>query len=278
MNKQVSLRGFYKKTLPAIIILVRDFITRDFYSFFPELKGKISLYLIGSVSQSNYDKLSDIDVELACSSKVFVNQYMEMKRRYNLHLRRLGEPVQFHRMKTFATYRAMLKDWSNDNVLRELSSAIIIDDPRKRFAKLQREFRYYPKAIHKDKIAWLFGEMNFDFYERYRSARQRENEFFCTFLQLKMLRFGMNALLLAHQCYPAFDKHIYRELQKIRGTRTTLKKVDQILKTRDIQKNELLLLHFIHSVEKQLLTKRLISNRPAQYWIDLRPKHKVQVG
>ena len=62
------IEKFYDLNKKEIVALLQNFMEKDFYPRFPELKNNISVVATGSVATENYDKYSDVDLAIIFQS------------------------------------------------------------------------------------------------------------------------------------------------------------------------------------------------------------------
>lgn len=273
------LELFFENKSKEIRALVNQFIEDDFYVHFPKLRKKVSLIIVGSVATGNYDKLSDIDVEIICSNKKYRDAYRAGIKGYKRHIRNIGEPLQFHKAKTYSEIINNLSDWKNDGALREYSQALVVEDPNGQFKKIQKRFTYYPAVVYKEKVNWLFAETVFQLRERFSVAAKRGDKYFGEVVKVQIIRLLLNAVLMMNEKFPSFDKHVFQDVKKIHETPADLlRNIEDLLTSHQFSVTQPLLGAAVQVVEQALITRGLITKHPDQYWLDLRPKNQVQLG
>ncbi|MFH1631778.1 MAG: DUF4037 domain-containing protein [bacterium] len=269
---------FYSKTPRQIAFDVKKFLNEDFFARYPELKKMISIIIVGSVATANYDEHSDIDLDILFFNKKKYESLLKKIKQFKNELRREGIPIQIHRPIILKEIERDLSGWEKDGMLREYSQAVVVSDPGNRFKKIQSKYRWYPKNIYLEKLNWLFAEMIFEYEERFLVAVKRKDSYFGEVVKMKILKHLMTIVLMSNKKYPAFDKHLYQDLKKIKQTSSKfIKLIDKLLESNDLKKNVKLLRDVIEIVEEDLVKKKIISKKPWQYWIDLRPKYKVEM-
>jgi len=272
-------RDFYTKSPEQIAAITRDFLEKDFFSKYPQLKDKISIIIIGSIATANYDKYSDIDLDVLFSDEKLADSLMAIIRKYKTELTDKNIPIQIHRPRTYQEIDSALKSWEKDGMLREYSQANIISDPKNRFKTIQAKYKWYPQDIFREKIMWLMAETIFAYEERYLVAVRRKDTYFGEVLKIKILKYLLTVLLMINKKYPAFDKHLYQDIKKITELpRDFLKIVDKTIKSHSLAQNEKNLIKAIAIVENYLIKNNFIRKESRQYWIDLRPKYKVEIN
>jgi len=274
------LQDFYMKNKPAVARLVRQFLDKDLFVAFPKWRGKASAIVVGSVAVSNYDKFSDIDLNLIFKGKKDRDAYsLKELKEYKNALRRRAEPVQIHQPMTIQEVEDELRPWSKDGIMREYVRALVVTDPGRRFARLRGKYRWYPTDVYKEKVNWLFAEAFFEYHERFGVAVNRREEYFSEVLKIKIVRLLLNAVLLAHRRFPAFDKHLFQDVGRLpKLPRGFLKAFEDLVGECDPGRMHADLSRALKATEKMLVAKRLIPERDCEYWVGLRPKYKVQVG
>ena len=269
---------FYLKQPKQIAKVVNSFFEKDFFVKYPELKSKISIIIVGSIATANYDKHSDIDLDVLFSNEKDFDGLLTKIKQYKRELRDKNVPIQIHRPRTYKEIDSALKSWGKDGMLREYSQSVIVTDPKNRFKAIQSKYKWYPKDIFDEKLLWLFAEMIFEYEERYLIAVRRKDTYFGEVVKMKVLKYLMTILLMTNKKYPAFDKHLYQDIKKIKTLpKGFLQVVEKIIKSHSLSQNEKNLSHAIKLVESHLIKNKYIKNESRQYWIDLRPKHKVEM-
>lgn len=269
---------FYLKTQKQIIKMVSDLFENDFLKKYPYFKNKISVIIVGSVANSSYDKYSDIDLDVLFEKVDDFDKLLSCIKEYKKELRKDNIPIQIHIPKTYAAANEQLMNWEKDGMLREYSKALIVLDPKDRFKKMQKIYRWYPKEIFKEKLLWLFAEIIFEYEERYLIAIKRKDDYFGEVIKLKILKYLFTILLMVNKKYPAFDKHLMNDIKNIKNLPVGFLKMSQkILKSHNLLKNDKYLKEIIAMVESLLINSKFIKRENKQYWISLRPKHVVEM-
>ncbi len=269
------LKDFYQKNQREIANAVRDFVDKDLYGELPELRGACSILVTGSVATNNYDHFSDIDLNILFATDEQVAKFSQSISKYKQHLREIGEPVQIHKPNTYQSIKATLATWQNDSLLREYAQALIVNDPQDQFLAIQQKFAYYPQEIYKEKIQWLFAEMNFQLKDRLEIGVARQDRYFCEIVKMNIVRLFLNTLLLLGHKYPSFDKHLYRDAKMI--LQEEVKLVDKLIGEKDLPQIQLETQQLKDRIETLLLAAQLIPKETDQYWIDLRPAYQVKL-
>lgn len=272
------LDGFYRKKKSEIISLVRRFVISDFYKAFPVLKGRVSIIIVGSVATAHYDEHSDVDIEIFFPTKMMAKKYLPHIKKYKQHIRARKEPIQIHTPKVYNEIKKELLSWEYDDLLRVYSRALIVVDVRHRFRGMQKAIRWYPNTVYREKIKWLFAETIFQIEERFKIAVERKNRYFIEVVKLQIIRLFLNTVLLLHKTYPSFDKHLYKDVEKVRAAGSIMHIVDRLISERDIQQVSHLIAQGRDVIEQSLHRKRYITKKSDEYWIALRPRYQVKLG
>lgn len=272
------MKKFHTKSSKQIAEIVQVFLEEDFFSRYPYLENKISIIIVGSIATSNYDKYSDIDLDVLFSNEKDFKSLLEIIMQYKKELRVKNIPIQIHRPKTYKKIIESLNNWDKDTLLREYSQAIIVSDPQNHFKSIQDKYQWYPKVIFTEKLQWLFAEMIFEYEERYLITVKRKDPYFSEVVKMKILKYLFSILLMSNQKYPAFDKHLYQDVKKIKTLPNEFIKIaNKLLRSHNLSKNENYLKEAVELVESYLIEKRFIKKETRQYWMDFRPKHKIDV-
>lgn len=271
------IEKFYDLNKKEIVALLQNFMEKDFYPRFPELKNNISVVATGSVATENYDKYSDVDLAIIFQSPEEAKNYLPKIKEYKKHIREIKEPIQVHTPTTYEEIKSDLMTWQQDNLLREYSQAVIVDDPDNKFFEIQQKFLYYPEEVYQEKISWLFAETVFQIKERLEISVARKDIYFSQVVKMQIVRLFLNTLLLLNKKWPAFDKHLYQDARKM-TKQYDISIAEKLIAEQEIE-NLLPLVNQIKAqLEKLLLEAGLIKHETEQYWIDLRPKYQIKLG
>mgnify|MGYP001603960036 FL=1 len=256
----MKIQDFYNSRQDEIILLFREFLESDMFRCYPVLKGKTSFVITGSIPSNHYDQYSDIDAEFFYTQEKEREEMNRIVKEYKTSLRERNIPIQFHPAKTFKEVKKEhLTGWNNDDALREYSTALIVLDPQSRFRKLQAQVKFYPWNVLKEKINWLFAEAVFHYHDRYLVALMRGNDLFAEAVKLRIMKLLGNAMLMAAQKFPAFDKHLYAEIREL-GDRKLLTTIDQIM-TKPVRGSSELVERLLKIVESKLIKEGWIKKQ-----------------
>ncbi len=271
----MNVKEFYKHSSKEIVDLFRDFIEKDCFSQYPELKDKLSFVLTGSVPSNHYDRYSDIDCDLLFENESDRVMIKEAVKKYKMSLREQKLPIQLHSPMTFSELENSLTNWNHDSALREHSAALVVLDPRDRYKTVQSQIKWYPREVLQEKIQWLFAESVFSFEDRLVVAVERENDLYVRSLSLQIVKLLANALIMINDRYPVFEKHIYSNLRDL-GENEFCAQIDLLLnmtETHEIQKS---IADIIDTIEQRLIKTGFIEKQPKEHWIQLRPRFQVE--
>lgn len=272
----MEIKFFYKYSQDEIVKEVRAFFEEDFFGFHPELRGRVSIVITGSLPTGHYDEYSDIDCDFFCNDEKDKESIKALIKEYKGSIRDRGIPIQIHSPMTFAELKNNhLTGWENDSSLREYSRAIIVTDVDNQFKDIQEGIKKYPTDVLKEKIQWLFAESIFSFEERFVIAVKRNNSLYAHSVRCHILKLLGNALLMSEDRFPVFEKHLYTELFAA-NEKTFCEYISSVLAISDLKEMEDSLVLIISFVEDRLLQKEWIEKQPKDYWVYLRPKYQVQ--
>lgn len=272
----MEIEKFYQLSRLEIVALFREFIEVDLFGRYPELRGKISLIITGSVPSGHYDEYSDIDTEFFYSSEKDREKMNAIVREYKKSLLDRHLPIQFHPAKTFAELKKEhLTGWGHDDSLREYSIALVVLDPGQRFSKIQSTIKWYPKAVLREKINWLVAEAVFHFEDRFKTAVKRKNTLYAYSVRSHVVKLLGNAILLSEGRWSVFEKRLFTELVSAEE-RNFCRKVDDVLKQTNLAVMEKSLGRLLIYTQSRLIKAGWISKEPNDYWIALRPKYRVE--
>lgn len=265
---------FYEQDQAQIAAIVNDYLSQHFFSDYPELETEISVAISGSVALGFYDSHSDIDLDFYCNDLSSVDIHKDKVASLKKRIHASGLPLQIHRLKDIPTITKDLQSWAKDHGLRELNQSLVVHDPSGKFSKLQQQFAHYPDDILHEKIQWLFAQLIFEYEEHYKISIERADHFFNEVTRLAIIRLAGNLLLLSHNQWIAFDKHLVKTLENSTCSPGILSTLLRIIDSFDNASMGLL----INSIETDLVTRGFIQKETSQYWIDLRPKHYVELS
>ncbi len=269
------LQEFYRWSQKETVTRLRTFLEEDFFGSFPKWKDKIAVIVTGSVANGRYDQWSDIDVTPIIPKKLVKAYSKDEIKQYKKRIQSAGEPIQLHAPKTLEEIAEPL-DWAFDGQLRERSRALIIVDAGGAFKRIQKQTRYYPAAVRKDKIEWLIGEAVFSFHDRFKIAERRADSLFGEMVKTEIIRLLLNACLLASKEFPAFDKHVYFEVKAIPSIPSTIiETVDSLVAEHAFAKVSPLLEALMDKVTAYCVKTKTIKSQPREYWLNVRPQHQV---
>lgn len=273
----MKIKDFYKYQPAEIVSCFRDFLEGDLLRRYPNLEGKISVVITGSIPSGHYDKYSDIDTEFFYTQEGDRKKMNALVKAYKISLRQKKLPIQFHPAKTFREVQKQhLDGWDHDDALREYSTALIVIDPQNRFKNLQAQIKWYPKNVLTEKINWLFAEAVFHYHDHYVVAYKRGDYFYAESVKLRIIKLLGNALLLSAHTFPVFDKHLYVAIRAL-ADRKLLALLDEIITGRPTSRESKGVGKLLNVVEGRLIKDGWIKKKPKDYWILLRPKYKVEM-
>lgn len=262
----------YRKSI--IAQKVRVLIEEQFFVHHPKFRPIVSIIIHGSVALDRYDAHSDVDIEVIAHNErdlPRLTDYVRVWKRERGHAR-----LQIHTPTSLAAVRSRLSGWEDDASLRTYASALVVHDPRGVFAKMQRAHVWYPVAIYREKMHWLFAEAVFLLVERYAVALKRKDPFYPRVLIVEILRHLMYALLMANKQFPAFDKHVFAEVRDLPGLPTQLiRELRYALTSEQLSFEELE--RVLDVAERYLLKRKVLPKLSRDAWIKLRPKHQVHL-
>ncbi|MCR4312212.1 MAG: DUF4037 domain-containing protein [Candidatus Uhrbacteria bacterium] len=269
------LDDFHRHRKATIASKVRALLESQFFAHHPLFRKKMSVFISGSVANDRYDALSDVDVEIVAHEERDLSKLTEYIKTWK---RERGHPrMQIYAPVTLAEIRSRLEGWEHDAALRDVGNALIVHDPHDFFAKLQREFAWYPHDVLQEKLHWLYAEAFFALTERLPVALKRKDPFFPRVLTLHVVRLLLNALLMANKQFPAFDKHVFAEVRDLPGTPSTIvRRVKGILADPAPSLTEMWALTRL--VEAYLLKRKAIPRLSDEAWLRLRPKYPVETS
>lgn len=272
------LKNFYEKDQKEIRGLLIDFLNTDFYSTFPMLKGIVSIIVTGSVAYGRFDKYSDIDLKIIFQTKELADEHKVSFKEYKKHLEQLSIPVQLHTSAVYTDIDNALSTWDDDDMLREMSQALIIEDPYNTFHILQEKYAQYPEGVRKEKLKWLFSEIILQIEDRWKVAQGRNDIYYCSIIKMQIIRLACNTLLLLNKKYPSYDKHLYQDVSSLNETSLSfLPIVDSILLESNLPKIAMQLNDIVIFIEDTLIEKGIVTKESREYWLGFRTSYTVKL-
>lgn len=269
------LEHFYQKTQPEIATLLRDFLDTHFYSEFPALKNSVIVIAIGSIGNGTYDEYSDIDLKIIFQSREIADEYKDKIKEHKQRLLKIMPVVQLHTSNVLEDIEDVLSAYKDDNLMREMSQALVVEDVNNIFKLLQEKYDHYPENILKEKLQWLFAEIVLEI-DRYKIAEKRNDAYFCEVIKLQVIKLTCTTLLMLNNKFPSFDKHLYRNISDIKTIPSEfLTTINNLLQENNISKNSALINQLRLITEDELTRKSIITKQSDKYWIDFRTNYNV---
>lgn len=270
------IENLSKHNLTSIKKQVQKTIVADILNRFPKLKTQGSIVLIGSLSYGLYDDQSDIDLSIVMSEKL-QQEYAPAIKAYKDALKKHNRQVQIFYTDTYEKTKA-LGDWHNDMLLRQYAYAIILHDPNNRYSKLRKQLAWYPSKVYQEKIQWLFAEAVFEFKDRFETAIKRKDVYYGAVSKLRFLQLIMTLSLLLNKQYPIYDKHLYRLQRQLRKVPKNYSAIlENTVKAQGLSSIHNAMEQLMAIMENELLRRKLIPKKDEWYWIDLRPKYRINL-
>lgn len=258
-----------------IIEKVNDFLQTDFFNRFPEIKDTIALIIVGSVANNDYDKFSDVDINVLLPEDVDNKPYIE----YKEELRKKGSQIELRFARNYEVLEKYL-NWNDDFILGEYQNSIVLQDPTGRFNKLIQNFQWYPKDIFQNKIDWLFHEIKYSIHHELKSLIERSdsNQFFLLVIKNKLIRYFLTAVRLVNNKYPVHDKRLYTTtLNQCPSDFGILKSIEELIQTSDRNEVNRIAVEIENKIENELFTKGIIAKQDLDTWLRYQTKNKNKI-
>lgn len=270
------LETFYERNREEVKDLILEFLNKDFYTTFPELKGVVIIIATGSVGSAKYDKYSDIDLKIIFPNREMISKYKDLFKEYKLHIRTIGEPIQLHTADVLVDIENKLELWSDDHLLREMSRALVIEDPKGEFADLQKKYYFYPQEIKEEKLRWLYAELILQIEDRWKTAKIRNSLYFCETIKIQVIKLVSAVFMIHNNHFPSYDKHLYQDVVSLDNLpEGFVKVVVTLLVEHEIDIVEGLLNDLRIYAEEVLLQNDVIGKDSNDYWLSYRAKYRV---
>ena len=258
-----------------IIEKVNDFLHEDFLNRFPEIKDLVALIIVGSVANNDYDKFSDVDINVLLPEAVDNKPYIE----YKEELRRKGSQIELRFARNYEVLEKYL-NWNDDFILGEYQSCVVLQDPTERFSKLIQNFQWYPKDIFQNKIDWLFHKIKYSIHHELKALIERSdtNQFFLLVIKNRLIRYFLTAVRLVNNKYPVCDKRLYTTtLSLCTNDFGVLKLVDKLIQTSDRNEVNRIAIEVENKIENEFLTRGIITKQDLDTWLRYQTKNKNKI-
>lgn len=271
MNADLS-----KLSQKEIIEQTRNFLQNEFLDKFPHIKDQAALVIVGSVANNNYDKFSDVDINVLLPEEIDKKPLIECKEK----LRREGSKIELRFARNYETLEKYL-NWNDDYILGEYQNCIVLQDPTKRFENLMKNFEWYPEEIYQNKMDWLFHEITYCIFQELQNLLDRDgaNQFYVLIIKDKLIRYFLTAIRLINKKYPVHDKQLYvttaKQCLKDFGI---LKYIDAIIQTNDRQEIYKISEEVRNKLESNLITSHLLAKHDVGYWLKYRTVNKNKIS
>lgn len=268
------LEHFHTLTRSEIAVSVERLLENELFGDNQDLRQHLAVGISGSVAQGNYDNLSDIDLDFYLIDPENEQIIREAIKTYKNTLKNRTIPIQIHSVKNINDLDSMYAEWTDDLGISALTQSIIVLDKDNALQELQAKYRWYPQEILCGKSEWLFAQLIFERHEHWSVACKRQDDYYMHVSALDITRLAGNALLLAHDTFPVFDKHLRWVLSNLPEAKEILGMIDELLSD---PKHESAIDALIKYVERTLIDKHLISRQSTKHWLDARPKRAVKL-
>jgi predicted nucleotidyltransferase len=258
-----------------IIERVNEFLQKDFLGRFPEIKDIVALIVVGSIANDDYDKFSDVDINVLLPESVDNNPYVD----YKEELRSKGSQIELRFARNYEVLEKYL-NWNDDFILGEYQNCVVLHDPTNRFTKLIRNFQWYPKDILQNKIDWLIHEIKYSIHHELKSLIQRSDtsQFFLLVIKNKLIRYFLTMIRLYNNRFPVHDKRLYtttiKQCPKDFGV---LKLIDRLIKTSDRYEITKVATEIENKIEGELIYKGVIQKQNLDTWLRYQTKNKNKI-
>lgn len=274
----IMLATFYEKSREEIRQLLIDFLNADFYAAFPELKDRVSIIVTGSVAYGRYDEHSDIDIKVIFLTREQADEYKDHFREHKRRLTEVSLPIQLHSSGVYDEIDGILSSWRNDGLLREMSQALVINDPGNVFRAIQEKYSQYPENVRVEKLKWLFAELILQIEDRWKIAAMRGDAYFCLVTKLQIVKFACITLQLLHKRYPSYDKHLYLDVISLTAIPSDFRAlIDDILSSDDPAHTGEKLASLVVRIEVLLSETGMFPKESREFWLAFRSDFSVSV-
>lgn len=266
---------FSELSQKEIIDRTKDFLEKDFLTKFPQIKGQAALIIVGSVANDDYDKYSDVDVNVLLPEEIDNRPLIE----YKEQLRKEGSKIELRFARNYDILEKYL-NWNDDFILGEYQNCVILLDPTKRFAKLMKNFEWYPAEVYQNKLDWLYHEITYSVYKELEALLKRgdDNQFYVLVIKNKLIKYFLTAIRFLNNKYPVHDKRLYtttvKQCPKDFGI---MKHIDTLIQTNDKQEIYKTSEEVKTKLEKELITSNLLAKHDVEYWLRYQTKNKNKI-
>lgn len=266
---------FSELSQKEIIEKTKEFLQDDFLGKFPHIKDQVALIIVGSIANNDYDKYSDVDVNVLLPEDTDNKPFIEYKEKLKKH----GSKIELRFARNYEILEKYL-NWNDDFILGEYQNSIVIQDSTERFTNLMKKFDWYPTEVFQNKIDWLFHEITYSVRHELESLIKRgdANQFYVLVIKNKLTRYFLTAIRLLNNKYPVHDKRLYT---------TTLKQcpkdfgivhyIDTLIQTNNRQEIYKTSEEARTKLENQLISSNLLGKQDIEYWLRYQTRNKNKI-
>lgn len=245
-----------------------DAIAKDFVEVrFKKMNGVIGILLMGSVSLGYTDDLSDVDLEVIASGKLYrkVGASCEGYEQYH------GINISWEWM-TFEDLESELKDWKDDIDLWTYSKSKVLYDPQHKLEKLLSKYKHYPNKIWLEKLFlyWYFATAHAPYDSR--KAIQRDDLTTAQLYLNQAMEYYLALIFILNHSFVPYKKWRLKEFQKLPyKPKNYEEKLRKILTTRNWIKKEFetkqsIINELVFDLQKELLKAGILKERLENPW------------
>lgn len=252
-----------------------DYLRDNLFVKTPQLSDLTALVIVGSVSTGDYDKFSDIDINVVLPE---TEDNFALKN-FKDELKHNGSNIELRFARNYEILEKYL-NWNDDFILGEYQNGIVLQDPTGRFRELISKFSWYPPEVYQNKVDWIFHEITFSIYKDFEplTRRSQTNRFLVEVLRVRIARYLLTALRLINKKYPIHDKKLYVNTKNLVGeVHPIIKAIDNLLGEQDILRIYEILKQVRTNLETELVNKGLLKKESIETWLTYTTKNKNKI-
>ncbi|HLD51108.1 hypothetical protein A3K34_01695 [candidate division WWE3 bacterium RIFOXYC1_FULL_40_10] len=266
---------FSELSQKEIIEKTKEFLRDNFLNKFPQIKDQVALIIVGSIASNDYDKYSDVDVNVLLPEEIDNKPLVEYKEK----LRKEGSKLELRFARNYEVLEKYL-NWNDDFILGEYQNSIVLQDPTKRFTNLIKRFEWYPSEVFQNKLDWLFHEITYSVRQELESLLKRgdTSQFYVLVIKDKLIRYFLTAIRLLNNKYPVHDKRLYTTtVQQCPKDFGIVNHMDALIQTNDRQGIYKTSEEARTKLENELISSNLLIRQDIEYWLRYQTKNKNKI-
>jgi predicted nucleotidyltransferase len=263
------------RTQQEISTRTYDYLRNNLFVKTPQLSDLTALVIVGSVATGDYDKFSDIDVNVLLPE----TEDNSALKNFKEELKRNGSNIELRFARNYEVLEKYL-NWNDDFILGEYQNCIVLQDPTGRFKEILSKFSWYPPEIFQNKVDWIFHEITYSIFKDFEPLikRPENNRFLVEVLRVRITRYALTALRLLNRKYPIHDKKLFVNTKKLVGeTNPIITPIKGLLEEKDILNIYEIIKQIRIELETELINAGLLKKENIETWLSYTTKNKNKI-